>query len=78
MTAAIAAASPVRKCQPLAAAGLPYLSRYVFFAAAACSAVSFGSKLTVTTSNSRPASNDRVLSALARPLSESVQSIGQP
>ena len=35
-----------------------------------------GLKLTVTTSNSLPASNDSTFNALARPLSTSVHSIG--
>ena len=53
-----------------------YSPRYVAFFFAASSGVSRGSKLTVTSSNSRPGSNVSVRSARTRPFSTSVQSIG--
>ena len=68
--------SPVRKCQPFAPAGRPYLLRYVSFFAAAIFGVSFGSKLRVTTSYSSPMSKLRTLKAATAPLSTCVQSIG--
>ena len=71
------AASPVRKCQPCAAAGCLYRERYASFFAAAIAGVSRGSKLTATTSKSFPASSDITFSDATRPLRTCVQSIGQ-